>query len=136
MIKHQRRFESWSPAGYDGLFDWDFLLPALEGTRCQPMDFDCVIERRGRFLVFETKIPGKEVPQGQQITLDAALKTGNFCVMLLEGKTPATIQAATWCDPFQTLETGERFICDWRWVVDATRQWFQWASGFRYPIPK
>ena len=64
------------PAGFDGVFDWDFLLPIFEGTKITPMDIDAIIERNGNALIVERKRPGKDIPLGQKITLEFLLKTG------------------------------------------------------------
>jgi len=45
------------PYGYDGKDDgFQFLLKYLP-PNCRPMDFDFVIERKGRFFLCETKFP-------------------------------------------------------------------------------
>lgn len=38
MIVFPERFKQASPAGFDGVFDWDFLEPAFGGTKIMPMD--------------------------------------------------------------------------------------------------
>jgi hypothetical protein len=50
------------------------------------MDFDGVVERKGNFLVFETKDSGVPVPEGQMITLKTLHALGCFTVMLIHGK--------------------------------------------------
>ena len=50
MIVFPERFKQASPAGFDGVFDWDFLEPAFGGTKIMPMDIDAVVERKGRIL--------------------------------------------------------------------------------------
>lgn len=66
MIRHKERFDEMRPAGFDGVFDWDFLIEAFAPTRIQPTDVDFIVERNGYFLVFETKHADNiEVPTGQ-----------------------------------------------------------------------
>ncbi len=49
------------------------------------MDLDGLIERRGRFLVIETKLPGVPIPVGQEITLKALMNTGWMTVLVIWG---------------------------------------------------
>lgn len=71
-----------------------FLLPAFAGTKIEPMDFDAVTERYGRFLIFETKAPGVKIKTGQRITLEniVLLGRGKVIVIILYGKTEFEIQ--------------------------------------------
>lgn len=61
-IKYPKAFDGFPPAGFDGIFDWDFLKPAFGGTKIEPMDIDAFVERHGEILMFETKTLGKEIP--------------------------------------------------------------------------
>lgn len=73
-------------AGFDGVFDWSWTDGCFGETKITPMDFDGVIERRGNFLVIESKKMGCEVPKGQLITLDTAHKIGVFTILFIWGK--------------------------------------------------
>lgn len=86
MIRNKANFYHSLPAGFDGEFDWDFLIPAFEPTKIQPMDIDGIVERNGHFLVFETKDEGKDIPVGQSITLNALHQLGVFTLFFLYGK--------------------------------------------------
>jgi hypothetical protein len=86
-IKHPDGFARSPSAGFDGVFDWSWTDGCFGDTRISPMDFDGVIERKGNFLVFETKNLGVPVPKGQLITLKTAHALGCFTVMLIHGKT-------------------------------------------------
>ena len=90
-LHNPRRFEQWLPACFDGLFHWDFLLPAFKETKIKPMDIDCCIERNNHFLMFETKLPGVSVETGQQITLTNLWRNGKTTIIHVEGKTAKTI---------------------------------------------
>jgi hypothetical protein len=81
MIRSMSAFADALPAGFDGVFLWDFLRSAWGGTKIQPMDFDCVVERCGHFLAFETKAPGVPIPEGQQITFDALVRDPHWTVV-------------------------------------------------------
>ena len=98
------------------------------------MDIDGLVERKGNFLVFETKAPNKEIPGGQMITLNALLKTGSFTVFFLQGKNSATLQALTICWKGKTMTTGRKFSPITAEYVNArTRSWFRWANGGTLP---
>jgi hypothetical protein len=136
-IYNHKKFASWLPALFDGQFHWDFLRPAFNGTKIMPMDFDAVVERRGKMLVFETKEPGKDIDKGQRITLTTQWKTG-ATIFVLSGKKPEEINgmavyAGTQYEP--SVEVGDKPLqpCDAFDVVYRVRCWFCWASG--YPVP-
>lgn len=54
-IKHHATFERSLPIGFDGVFDWSWTQGHLGQGKITPMDFDGVVERKGNFIVFETK---------------------------------------------------------------------------------
>ena len=136
-INYRSRFQSWLPALFDGEFDWDFLLPAWKDTKIQPMDFDAVLERRGHFLIYETKIKGKGVPKGQSITLTEQWKKG-ATIFQLEGKSAKEITgiACYWEGKYSNpTMIGDLEIkpCNAYDVVFMSRSWFCWASGWPCP---
>lgn len=132
IVNHDA-FKASRPAGFDGTFDWDYLLPAFEPTRIQPMDFDGVVERCGRFLVYETKAAGKVIPLGQCRALDALLRLNRqapktFTVFHLEGKSWTDLVRFTYhlhsmADGFTVSPVTPEY------VVAMTRAWFVAASG-------
>jgi hypothetical protein len=85
-IKYPDSFNKSKPAGFDGVFDWAWTSGCFGETKITPMDFDGVVERRGHYLVMETKDPGREIPKGQQITLDGLPKAKSFTVVKIWGK--------------------------------------------------
>jgi hypothetical protein len=85
-IKHPDGFARSPSAGFDGVFDWSWTQGCFGNRRISPMDFDGVVERKGNFLVFETKDSGVPVPEGQMITLKTLHALGCFTVMLIHGK--------------------------------------------------
>lgn len=58
-----------------GLRDYRWVSDALPG-RVAPMDLDCVLERKGHFLVMEFKPKGAPLPMGQRLTLKALVRLG------------------------------------------------------------
>lgn len=93
-INNEERFFEALPAGFDGIFDWDFLKGAF-GNVIMPMDLDGVVERYGNILIFETKAPGVEIKRGQVITLEAFLnlRPGAVTVFIVYGKTQNNISS-------------------------------------------
>lgn len=86
-IKHQQGFLHSPAAGYDGVFDWSWTQGCFGKGRITPMDFDGVVERKGNFILFETKNLGVPIPDGQMYTLKAAHRLGCFTIFLIHGKT-------------------------------------------------
>ena len=85
-VRNQEFFDGNLPAGFDGLFDWDFLVNAHcfgIGTGIEPMDIDATVERNRRFIIFETKSKGSPIPFGQNRTLKALHQLGCFTVIVL-----------------------------------------------------
>ena len=141
-INNQGRFEEWLPALFDGQFDWDFLLPAFKETRIEPMDFDAVVERRGHFLIFETKGGMFPIKKGQSITLTQQWRSG-ATILHISGKRPADVNGyAIYREgayreenskPLQMVGDNDLNPGDAFDVVFHVRRWFCWASG--WPVP-
>ncbi len=128
-IQHPKRFQEAAPAGFDGVFEWDFLKPAWRPTKIEPMDFDAVIERRMQFLVFETKDDGVPIKDGQRITLESLVRTGFFTVILLRGKTAAKISG------WELWRSDRGKVCK-EWIGGDSEaltryctRWFNWANN-------
>jgi len=60
-------------AAHLGLRDFTWVSNALPG-KVAPMDFDFVLERKGKFLIIEFKPPTARLPVGQARTLREARK--------------------------------------------------------------
>ena len=139
MLHHPNGFASWLPANHDGLFHWDFLIPALKykpGKFCTPMDFDCVIERNGMFLIFETKQPGVEMLQGQEIALSRMVQLGRGAVTVinLQAKCPTEVDGwEVWrhCPPARP--DRQTYYGDAIALFEFCRRWFAYASGVKPP---
>lgn len=63
------------------LTNWKFIEDALPG-KCGVMDIDGIIERRGKFLVIESKSPAETIDKGQMITLEALSRLPSFTVIV------------------------------------------------------
>lgn len=68
-----------------GLRDYRWVSDALPG-RVAPMDVDCMLERRGKFLVMEFKPLGAPLPMGQRLTLKALVRKDMDVWIVWEGK--------------------------------------------------
>ena len=92
-IHYPDRFKAAKPAGFDGVFEWDFLIPAFQTVNplITPMDFDCVVERKGHFLIFETKDFNVPIDRGQIISLESITHPKDCTVIVLRGKTAVEI---------------------------------------------
>lgn len=97
-IKHPATFDRYLPIGFDGVFDWSWTQGHLGQGKITPMDFDGVVERKGNFIVFETKGQDVPIPQGQLMTLEAAYRLGVFTILMVQGKSSPEF-AQAWCQP-------------------------------------
>lgn len=126
-IEYFNRFWQARPAGFDGVFEWDFLKGCFP-RGIMPMDFDAVVEINGQFLVFETKAPSRTVDTGQRLTFQALLKIPNFTVFMLYGKTVPTITRLIVCrgDDRKNIYPATEAI-----VREEAKRWVQYAEGYR-----
>lgn len=128
-IKHPGSFKNSPAAGYDGVFDWAWTQGCFGPGKITPMDFDGVVERKGNFIVFETKDAGVPIPKGQEITLQSAHALGVFTIMLIHGKgSPEAAQI--WCQPdFRGGKVMKSFapICVDR-ARDFVTSWYEYAD--------
>jgi len=81
-LYNEDAFQRSPSAGFDGIWDWDFLKGAF-GPTIMPMDIDALVERRGHFVIFETKKTGVEIPQGQKIALGKLIELGRGHITLI-----------------------------------------------------
>ena len=130
-IIYPERFQEAQPAGFDGLFEWDFLKEAFVPTKIEPMDLDAIVERRMRFLVFETKDEGVPIPQGQRITLESLVRTGFFTVIVTRGKTVQSINGwEAWYLGNKSMSVKKKWHDgNSNALTDFVRRWFQWANN-------
>lgn len=128
MINNQQLFDGSKPAGFDGLFEWDWLKGAF-GPSIMPMDFDAVVERHGQFLLYETKHIGVPVPKGQLITLESLVKNKVWTVFILHGKRQPK-ELIIWTAD-EDGSVCERIVnpVSRRIVWDESYKWFQKANA-------
>lgn len=94
-ITSPERFAQAQPGNFDGVFDWQWTLGCF-GPNVTPTDVDGMIERNGNFVFFETKEPGKPIPEGQRIALRALHNEGNKMLVYVEGKVAPTAMCFLW----------------------------------------
>lgn len=78
----------------EGIWDWGILNGCFGASRIEPTDIDGFVERKGRFLVLETKGIGKDIPKGQMIAFESLRNTGLFTIFIIWGdrNAPAEMQ--------------------------------------------
>lgn len=126
MIRNQRLFEECPPAGFDGVFLWDFLKPAWAGTKIDPMDIDAHVERYGAHLLFETKEPGCCVPEGQRIALKALANRDRITVVHCAKRAEQIDGFTVWARGRETPMPG-----DCRSLIAWCRMWLEEQDEYR-----
>ena len=91
------------------------------------MDIDGVVERKGNFLVLETKNPNEKMPDGQIYTLQAFARRGDS-VLVANHTVPELITG------FEIWRNGsvDRSEGDMYEMARRVRQWFEWANTARW----
>lgn len=69
---------------FRAFWDWEFLNDCFT-SGIKVSDLDGIVERRGFFLVFETKSKGAPSLKGQRILMEQLVKTGYFTVIYVWG---------------------------------------------------
>ena len=130
-VLYPKRFREAAPAGFDGIFEWDFLMPAFEPTKIQPMDLDGLVERRMRFLGFETKDDGVPIKDGQRITLESLVRTQFFTIIVTRGKTAEAIKGwEVWYWGAKSKKIFKKYIEGDSVALTAfVKRWFKWANN-------
>ena len=130
-ILYPKRFHAAKSAGFDGVFEWDFLLPAFREVNelITPMDFDCVVERKRHFLIYETKDLDVPIPQGQTITLENVTHPKDFTVITLQGKTAQEICGwEVWRYGASGKIYKKWFDGDSESLMKYSERWIKWAN--------
>lgn len=78
------------------LWDWAILDGCFGTSNIHPTDMDGLVERKGKFLLIETKSPNKAVPEGQAIMFNHLLKTGVFTIIVVWGETDKPEYLLVW----------------------------------------
>lgn len=105
----------------DNLWDWGFLDGCFGNTRVKVTDIDGMIERRGYFLILETKLPDVEIPKGQSILFDALVSTKRFRVLIIWGERNNPLY-------FQDWKRFKKTKCTEKDIQRFVQGWFKWAT--------
>ena len=110
----------------EGIWDWAILEGCFGNTKIEPTDIDGFVERKGKFLVLETKKLNVPVKQGQWWTFNALISTGYFTVIIIWGNTnkPEEMQVL-YPAPYKATSKRSANIDDLRNVVS---WWFRYAD--------
>lgn len=111
----------------DGVWDWGILSGCFGNTQISPTDIDGFVERKGKFLILETKAPGVEVKRGQEITFEALVKFAGAVVIVIWGNrdNPERIKVYSQKEP-NGKEYADADVSKLRWLVSS---WFQMADS-------
>jgi len=98
-----------------------------------PTDIDGIVERNGKYLVFEEKYPGLNLEKGQHRMLEDLNNKYGMTIFIIWGDTeiPYIEEMSIW-RPYGTLsvyqEGRQRVKADINYVRYKVRQWFEWAD--------
>lgn len=73
----------------DSYWDWTPYNSCFNGTNIRISDIDGIVERKGKFLLLETKkvnMSYEDIPTGQMIMFRELVKTGLFIIYIIFGK--------------------------------------------------
>jgi hypothetical protein len=143
LIRSIEKFQRSAPAKFDGFWGWESVEMAFPG-RIYPTDIDGLVERKGHFLLFETKGIDdagnlRPIPMGQKITLRSLHKLGTFTILIVwcsESKieTPAgklLIKEAP--THFQIWRPNRSispvYRCEMSDIVETCKNWYRMADA-------
>lgn len=103
-------------------WDWTPFNEAFDQTRIRITDIDGAVERNGRLLFIETKLPGVEIPLGQKLLFDRLSQIPGVCVLIVWGKPNMPEKAQLW-------RRGEAVKTSREGMIAYVRSWFKWANS-------
>jgi len=77
-------------------WDWTPFNECFSPTKIRITDIDGAVERGGYFLFIETKLPGEEIPLGQQLMYDALARLPRCQVLMIWGQPNNPIAYQWW----------------------------------------
>jgi hypothetical protein len=109
----------------ESLWDWGFLEDCFD-ENIRVTDIDGFVERKGKFLVIETKLPSIEkIPTGQMRMFREMLKTGLFTILIVYGNPGEPERGTLWKSTTSKIEFEEMDLEDFHSIVE---NWFRWAD--------
>lgn len=106
----------------------DGLIPSGSGF-ILPSNIDGVLERRGRFLVFEWKQKDERLSKGQEILLHSLASLPQFTVLLVNGH--ATSESVEVHEFFKMTKSDQPYVRRGVGVDELklfVHRWWDWAS--------
>lgn len=113
------------------LWDWACLDGCFGESKIKPSDVDGRVERNGKILEIETKLPGVTVPMGQEIMIETLVQVYGFTEIIVWGHPgrPEKIELRT---PHTTRVYENTSLDKLREIVN---KWYEWADN-QTPAPK
>jgi hypothetical protein len=103
-----------------GIWDWGCLRGCFGDTRIEPTDIDGLVERKGHFLLLETKAPTAQIKGGQEIMFQALRATKRFTVLVIWGDAGQPQRGKLYC-----VDAVSRiFDCDLQTLRAIVAYWF------------
>lgn len=109
----------------ESLWDWACLDGCFGNGHIKPTDIDGLVERNGKFLVIETKLPNAEIKKGQEILFQKMVETGLFNVVIVWGRPgmPETII-------LMTREATRKYTnANIGTLREISEIWYKWADN-------
>lgn len=106
------------------LWDWGMLDDCFPGTKIKVTDIDGAVERRGKFLILETKKKGVPVPVAQQIMFERFQETGLFTVVVVWGDKNQAEEMQVYYPQYKT----EKKAATNEDLKNVVKWWFDYAN--------
>lgn len=107
------------------LWDWGVLDGCFGDTKIKVMDIDGFVERKGKKIFIEAKLPGVPIPLGEEITYKSLVHDDGHTVIVVWGKPGNPVKIKLMTPKIEkiyenaTLETFRNIVS----------QWFKWANS-------
>lgn len=98
------------------LWDWSIFDGCFGESKIQVTDIDGLVERKGEFLLIETKRHSSTpIPMGQKIMFDALVIKKGFVVLIIYGEpgNPTAMQVWRQDKVDANLNDVRMFVSDW-----------------------
>ena len=109
-----------------GQWNWGILKGCFGQTKIEPTDIDGFVERKGKFLLLETKAPSVELKDGQRFTYEALWQTRLVTIIIIWGKTNIPEAIEIWTQH----KKMPREPADLKRLRSVVTAWFKWADEF------
>lgn len=107
------------------MWDWAVLDGCFGGTRIKPTDIDGCIERNGRLLILETKLPHADIPYGQSIMFENLRNSGIVTIFVIWGNPGNPVALKYWT----SAEVSSQIPCNMELLRKHVESWFRYADS-------